>query len=303
MKLPYEVPEGLLSQAWLGEGWADFLRRLPKLADEITDEWGLTYDGEPRYGYTALVAPVRTDDGRRAVLKLGILDEDGAGEPVALQLWGGRGAVELWRADPRRGAMVLERLQDDSLATIDDLAACEVVGGLYSTLHRTPSPRLPELRPLLARWLDQVRAMPRDAVPSRFAEQALSASERLLRDAPSAVLHGDLHYDNVLAGDRAPWIVIDPKGYAGDPAYELAPMLWNRWAELGEEPGTRIRDRFWALVDASGLDELRCRDWVVVRAVVCVAWEHVTAAGRELTAAQREWVTRCITVAKAMQAI
>lgn len=177
------------------------------------------------------------------------------------------------------------------------------MGGLYGALHRPPTPRLPELRPLLVRWLEQVRAMPRDAVPSRFVEQALAAADRLLVDAREMILHGDLHYENVLAGERAPWIVIDPKGYAGDPAYELAPMLWNRWAELGDDPGGRIRDRFWALVDASGLDELRCRDWVVVRAVICVAWEHVTAAGRELSGDQREWVTRCITVAKAMQAI
>ncbi|HET7723330.1 MAG TPA: aminoglycoside phosphotransferase family protein, partial [Propionibacteriaceae bacterium] len=122
-----------------------------------------------------------------------------------------------------------------------------------------------------------------------------------LADEPAAVVHGDLHYENVLRGVRRPWLVIDPKGFAGDPAYELAPMLWNRWDELGDEPGAGIRDRFFALVDASGLDERRCRDWVVVRAVVNVAWEHAAASGRPLTEAQREWLTRSITTAKAMQ--
>ena len=44
--------------------------------------------------------------------------------------------------------------------------------------------------------------------------------------------HGDLHYANVLAADREPWLVIDPKPMSGDPHYEPAPLLWNRWDEL-----------------------------------------------------------------------
>ena len=36
----------------------------------------------------------------------------------------------------------------------------------------------------------------------------------------------------MLAGDREPWLVIDPKPMSGDPHYEVAPMLWNRFEEL-----------------------------------------------------------------------
>ena len=71
MKLPYEIPAGLLGQAALGPDWADFIRRLPRLTDEMTDEWRLTYDGAPSYGYTGLVLPVLTDDGRRELADLG----------------------------------------------------------------------------------------------------------------------------------------------------------------------------------------------------------------------------------------
>ena len=303
MKLPYDIPPGFAEQASPSDDFAAYLRSVPRLADELTDEWSLTYDGGPTYGRSGLVLPVLTDDGRPGMLKIGFLHADGVGEPVALQLWGGHGAVELWKADPRRGALLLERLGSEDLTGVDVLEACEVVGGLYGLIHRPPTPRLPDLRDMVSGWLDDVRGLPRDALPSRFVEQALAAAPRLLADEPRAVVHGDLHYENVLRGTRRPWLVIDPKGFAGDPAYELAPMLWNRWSELGDDPGTSIRDRFFALVDASGLDERRCRDWVVVRAVVCVSWEHVDAAGRSLSDAQREWLTRCITVAKAMQDI
>ncbi len=303
MKLPYEIPTGFAEQALLSDDWAAYLRLLPRLADELTDEWRLAYDGQPRYGRAGLVLPVTTDDGRRGMLKIGYLHEDGAGEPVALQLWAGHGAVELWAADPRRGALLLERLGSEDLTGVDVLEACEVVGELYGLIHRAPTPRLTDLRGLVSRWLDDVRTLPRDAMPSRFVEQALAAAPRLLADEPSAIIHGDLHYENVLRGERRPWLVIDPKGFAGDPGYELAPMLWNRWPELGDEPGAGIRERFYALADAAGLDERRCRDWVVVRAVINVSWEHVAAAGRPLSDAQSEWVTRCITTAKAMQDI
>lgn len=303
MKLPYDIPPEFAEQASLSEDWSAYVRRLPRLADELTDEWSLVYDGPPTYGRSGLVLPVITRDGRPGMLKIGFIHADGLGESVALQQWAGHGAVELWGADPRRGALLLERLRSEDLTGVDVLEACEVVGELYGLIHRPPTPRLPDLRALVSGWLDDVRALPRDAVPSRFVDQALASGPRLLADEPTAVIHGDLHYENVLRGERRPWLVIDPKGFAGDPAYELAPMLWNRWSELGDDPGTGIRDRFFALVDASGLDERRCRDWVVVRALVNVAWEHVDSAGRPLSDAQREWVTRSITTAKAMQDI
>ena len=91
------------------------------------------------------------------------------------------------------------------------------------------------------------------------------------------VVHGDLHYANVMADAAGQWRAIDPKPMAGDRHYEPAPMLWNRMDELAG-PGAvgsvrdGLRRRFHALVDAGGLDEDRARDWVVVRMVVNAGW-------------------------------
>ena len=49
------------------------------------------------------------------------------------------------------------------------------------------------------------------------------------------LIHADLHYENVMAADREPWLAIDPKPVSGDPHYELAPMLWNRVEELDDD--------------------------------------------------------------------
>lgn len=68
--------------------------------------------------------------------------------------------------------------------------------------------------------------------------------------------------------------------------------------------GETVRERFYALVDASGLDELRCRDWVVVRSMISVLWAVEDAQQDDQSVRkQRDWITACVTTAKAMQDI
>ncbi len=110
------------------------------------------------------------------------------------------------------------------------------------------------------------------------------------------MIHGDLHYGNVLAAEREPWLVIDPKPVNGDPHYELAPMLWNRWDDLAGDVRHGVRRRFYTLVEAAGFDEDRARDWVVVRMVHNAMW-----ALQDGPRAEPGRLTRCISVAKAVQ--
>ena len=105
------------------------------------------------------------------------------------------------------------------------------------------------------------------------------------------MIHGDLHYENVLAADREPWLVIDPKPMAGDPHYEVAPLLWNRWDEVVASGDVRdaVRRRFHTVVDTAGLDEDRARDWVVVREMHNAMWASRTPRrGRTLDAEDRD---------------
>ena len=43
----------------------------------------------------------------------------------------------------------------------------------------------------------------------------------------TVVLHGDLHHWNILSSEREPYLIIDPKGYFGDPGYEVGAFLAN----------------------------------------------------------------------------
>jgi streptomycin 6-kinase len=305
----FAIPAGLQEQAELGPGWAAWLERLPGLVAELLAAWELTPDGPPRHGFASLVTPVRTSAGSAAALKVTFDgDEESVHEAVALQHWNGRGTVRLLRADPHRRALLLERLHYEDLTGMDDILACEVVAGLYPRLHVPALPQLRTVSSYVAGWLDALAGLPRNApIPRRLVEQATTVGRHLVADPASTgtMVHGDLHYENVLAADREPWLVIDPKPMSGDPHYEPAPMLWNRWEELVATGNVRdaIRRRFHTIVDTVGLEEERARDWVVVRLVLNAHWsvEDAQRAGRAMTALERDWVTRCVTVAKAVQ--
>lgn len=155
------VPAGLAAQGALGADWQDWLDRLPRLRDDLLEDWGLRPDGSPRHGYCSLVVPVLTEAGERSVLKLTFDgDDESEHEALALRHWDGRGAVRMLRADPARRALLLERLHATDLGDTWDIEACEVVAGLWSSLHL---PALPQLRPVTSyveRWVDALRRLP-----------------------------------------------------------------------------------------------------------------------------------------------
>ena len=99
-----------------------------------------------------MVLPVRTSDGRPAVLKFNLRGAESEHEHLVLRRWSGDGAVRLLSADPPRRALLLERLHAQSLSTLPDVDACEVVADLYRRLHVPALPQLRTLTSYLEQW-------------------------------------------------------------------------------------------------------------------------------------------------------
>ncbi|HEU4945992.1 MAG TPA: aminoglycoside phosphotransferase family protein [Kribbella sp.] len=300
------IPEQFLLVASRGADWADWIDRLPKLVRELVDEWRLRVDGEPSYGECALVVPVMTADGAPAMLKVGLPHWEAEHEHLALRIWDGAGTVRLLRADPHRYALLLERAYSRDLTTLDPIEACEIVASAYKRLHVPAGPQFRPLSVEIKRWSDELLALPVSApVPRRYVEQAAALGRDFAADADcdGRLIHTDLHFFNVLAADREPWLVIDPKPLSGDPHYEVAPLLWNLWDELVAEGELRpaLRRRFYAIVDTAELDEERARDWVIVRQMVNVLWTLQDADVGPDVMLPKDWLTRNIAIAKAIQ--
>lgn len=284
-----------------GDRGREFVAALPGRAAAFLDRWGLRLDGPSMFGVCALVLPVVRQDGTPAVLKLQQVDDETVGEPAALRAWGGHGAVRLLEHDAATGTMLLERLTAArQLTSVDARTGVLVIAELLARLTAVPAPsgmrrladmardadaRSPRLRqvadPEARRVLTDCAAAQREVLTdltdptdgAATATDTVTAAGTATAIAPGTgargdrLLHWDLHFENVLAADREPWLAIDPKPLAGDPGFELFPALHNRF-EADE-----VVWRFDAMTDVMGLDRDRARGWTLARVLQTCLWD------------------------------
>jgi streptomycin 6-kinase len=278
-----EVPQHLAASyatGFGGEGRA-WIAGLPALAAEMLARWDLERDGVAGAGEASLVLPVLRHDGTPAVLRLQMPRQETTAALIGLRAWGGKGMVRLLDHDPVSSSMLLERLDGArTLASInDDDVAMSILAELHARLVAVPAP--PGLRSL-----GDVASEMLEQVPRAITQLVDPADRQLLRGWASAVaeladepgdrmLHWDLHYDNVLAAQREPWIAIDPEPLAGDPGFDLWPALDSRWDDVVAkgDPLRIVRRRFDLLTDVLGLDRARATGWTLGRLLQNALWD------------------------------
>ncbi|WP_410811707.1 aminoglycoside phosphotransferase family protein [Micromonospora sp. 067-2] len=259
-----ELPEGLrwARRTPAGRAW---LAILPHSLTECAEQWSLRLGSPFVHAYASLVIPAELPDGTAAVLKIQYPDRESHHEADALARWEGDGAIRLLAHDPQRRALLLERCRPGS--PLNDLPpdrALDVVIGLLPRLWRPAGTPFTPLAQEAAGWIDRM--------PGTW-ERAGRPYERRLLDAALALLAGlatsqgeqvlvnqDLHAGNVLAADREPWLVIDPKPLTGEREFSVVPLV--RGEELGHSP-TAVRHRLDRLSAELGLDRERVRGWTI----------------------------------------
>jgi streptomycin 6-kinase len=270
---PIQVPESFLAMPrWWSDGDA-WLEALPGLVEEMCHWWGLDLDGEPMHGSNALVVPV-TRSGEPLALRLAPVDERTASEVEALRFWDGQGVVRLIEADLPRSAMLLERLDGGStLASLPLEEAIPVIGRL---IRRLAVPAPPHVRSTADLVRDRLISMPDEweslGRPFERAtlDLALAGGEAVRETESMLAVNGDIHFEQVLRGEREPWLVVDPVLLRGDIAYDLARVLWTRLDEMADDAA--IRHWLAVLVGSAGLDWERSVAWVRFRTVDYWLW-------------------------------
>jgi streptomycin 6-kinase len=263
-----------------GRAW---LRSLPDAVGDCVEHWSLELGKPFADAFTSLPIPARRRDGSDVVLKVQYIDRETEHEGLALRLSDGDGAVRLLDELPRRNALLLERCVPGTPVPAE--LGLDVLIGLLPRLWKpATSPPFNSLAQEAQLWASHLKARWIEAgKPFResLVDEALDAMTSLSStQGEQVLLNQDLHGGNVLAAEREPWLVIDPKPLVGERELGLSPII--RSAELGH---TR-RDVLWRLDRLSsdlGLDRERARLWCVAQTV---AWsidggylaEHVETA-------------------------
>jgi streptomycin 6-kinase len=244
--------------------YAEWLTGVPALLAEVAQSWGLTPGRAYAPGACGHVVQVELPDGTPAVLKLSNPDRETLQEPDALERWDSDGAVRLIARDDDRHAMLLERCEPGTFLSASAEDALDVFVGLLPRLWKSGD-GFATLEDEAAIWADDIER--RETRDPKLRDAALA----YLRELPSTqadpvLLHQDLHGENVLAADREPWLVIDPKPLAGEREVSVAPIV--RSFELGHSKRDALY-RLDRLTSELGLDRDRALGWTVAQTV---AW-------------------------------
>ncbi len=254
-------------------GRHEWLTTLPHVIGEIASEWALEL-GEAFLpgGQCAWVAPARNQAGDGLVLKIGWRHPEAEHEAEGLRHWDGDGAVRCFatRSLGDTTALLLERCMPGwSLGcSLPEPGQDVIIAGLLRRLWARTPPAGPPFSPLAeicGVWADAFEldyATDSRGLDPGLAHEGVAALRHLPVSADRAVLLcTDLHAGNVLAARREPWLVIDPKPFIGDPAFDPVQHILNCDERLISDPGG-LAARMADLLD---LDRQRVRLWLFAR--------------------------------------
>jgi streptomycin 6-kinase len=274
----FPVPRYLAETASRVEGLHEWIAGLPGIVAGLADVWSLSV-GEPFQpgGQCSWTAPAAGPDGAELVLKIGFRFAGGEerDEAAGLRAWDGNGVVRLRAACESESAyaLLVERCVPGTPLgrALPEPEQDRVVAGLLHRLWAQPHAGYP-FRPLAQMcqaWADEFEEEYAAASASGRIDPGLArAGITLFRELPATsgsqvLLCTDLHGENVLAARREPWLVIDPKPYVGDPAYDVLQHMLNCEDRLAADPAALAA----RMASLTGVDAARVRQWLFARAV------------------------------------
>lgn len=236
-------------------------------------------------GIAGSVLAVTTRDGSPAVLKVGFPHTEALWEAVGLASFPPGTAPAVLDQDAWTWSMLLEPVFPGtplSRSTLDVIDAVRVGATLLSRIALGDIPAgIPTLKAAMADYVDRAderlpdQSLALNALGVR--ELVLEAVETLTSLASDSVdarlLHGDYNPGNILLGPGDSWFVVDPKPLAGDPAFDLWPLL----SQVGKpfessNPIGPLARHLDVASETAGVDRERAALWAFARAGLNVSW-------------------------------
>jgi streptomycin 6-kinase len=281
-------PTGVVQEARTPSGAAarEWLVALPGIVAEVAERWSLTLGPQYRDGFVACVFPASRPGGERVVLKVGWIEDETRHEPDALALWDGDGAVRLLGVDRALGAMLMERAEPGTPLSNHpdpDLAitiGCTLLRRLWRPVESEhPFPLVADLALRLAQEFPQeFESLGRPFDAGLVAEAVRTCLDLARWNGAAVLANRDFHFGNVLAAQREPWLVIDPKPLVGEPAFDTGHLLRDLLGARGLDRAT-VELHVGRLAAELGLERDRIRAWAFVRSVDNALWTLGTGQG------------------------
>lgn len=280
-----------------GEAGRAWLAALPRLGPAIEARFGVRLRGTlPRLSYN-LLWWAEAADGTPLVVKAMPPGAAPCAEARALRAYAGWPTVRLLDHWPEAEALLLERAvpghplsqePDDrlALAAVATVApalwiappapgvAVSADGGAAGSVLGARLPRIADWAAGLTR-LRERHAGGTGPLDARLVAKAEGLFQALLASAPpERMLHGDLHYGNVLAATRRPWLLADPTGVLGEPAWDAGYLVANASPQLRAAPDPRrlLAERLAFVPAAFGLDPARVAAYAFAAALLSAWW-------------------------------
>lgn len=254
-----------------GKKW---LKNLPDIIKALTSEHNLS-DLKPLNNLSYNYVLSGFLDNKPIILKLGLDDDALTLEASSLQAFAGFGGMKVLLA--QKGFLVLEKavpgISLKSYFPSKDNDSIEITCNIINVLHQAPIPKTSKF-PNIHDWLKRLDHDTSNKNLKNYLHKARDIGDQLLATAPDSVLlHGDLHHENIIKhGDN--WVVIDPKGVIGEPAYEIATFIRNPIPELLKSRNIAriINNRIAYFAYKLKIKPERIKGWCFVQAVLAWVW-------------------------------
>ena len=244
-----------------------WLAALPTTIEDLQSRWSLALGAPYEHEYVSCswVAPCALANGMPAVMKIGMPHMEGEQEIEGLQFWDGRATVRLLDFDRQINAMLLERCEPGTpLLSVEEKKQDVIITTILKRLWQSPPPGIfRPLSQLISYWSDLTKQNAKRFSDAVLVTEGLEMLASLAAEpSDNVLLATDLHSGNVLRAQREPWLMIDPKPFVGDAAYDLTQHLFNCEHRLRTHPQELVR----RVSDLAEVDEHRVLRWLFGRA-------------------------------------
>lgn len=232
----------------ISRGGDDFYLRILRDIETYSKRWKLYDINFLDYYYWYSVNAIffcKSELYGDCVLKIGGMQQDieFVSEYNALREYNGRRFVKIFEGDVdienQRKVMLIERVIPGTRLSEEPSheKRLAVFSELFNGLHIEP--KNPEIYNTYIKWVcDTTDYIKENINCSELHEHAVRAKELCFEISKTynkkVLLHGDFHFFNILLDENGNYKIIDPKGFIGDPVFDIMRYISNDGGKNGE---------------------------------------------------------------------